>query len=198
MISTLASTVDDIEGPMAEMKISPSHDGHSAGHIESASASHGTTKIDVKYSDGQESSIYMQLNSMTGNFLPFQPPPLPKPQSAADMNVAESSDAAAAVNTMEAADVPQHRVYKALFTIEETTEADGKIRVVAHSPEILNDGETATGFRSHRLRVEDALKRRSMMQAISVKRQRKLKMKKKKYKKFMKRTRNLRRKLDRL
>ncbi|KAJ3472068.1 hypothetical protein NLG97_g11315 [Lecanicillium saksenae] len=34
------------------------------------------------------------------------------------------------------------------------------------------------------------------MEAISVKRQRKLRMKKKKYKKFMKRTRNLRRKLD--
>ncbi|RYZ81296.1 MAG: AURKAIP1/COX24 domain-containing protein [Proteobacteria bacterium] len=35
------------------------------------------------------------------------------------------------------------------------------------------------------------------MHAISVKRQRKLKMKKHKYKKLMKRTRNLRRRLDR-
>jgi hypothetical protein len=35
------------------------------------------------------------------------------------------------------------------------------------------------------------------MYAISVKRQRKLRMKKKKYKKLMKRTRNERRKLDR-
>jgi hypothetical protein len=36
------------------------------------------------------------------------------------------------------------------------------------------------------------------MMAISVKRQRKLKMKKKKYKKLMKRTRNLRRRLGKL
>jgi hypothetical protein len=36
------------------------------------------------------------------------------------------------------------------------------------------------------------------MMAISVKRQRKLKMKKKKYKKLMKRTRNVRRKLGKL
>ncbi|KKA30178.1 hypothetical protein TD95_001179 [Thielaviopsis punctulata] len=194
VISTLASTVDDIEGPMAEMKISPSPDGRSPAHVESASASDGSTKIDIKYSDDHESSIYMQLNSMTGNFLPFQPPPLPTPQSATDM----ADRVASAEATAETTDQPQHRVYRALFTIEQTTEADGKIRVVAHSPEILDDGVPATGFRSRRMRIEDALKRRSTMQAISVKRQRKLKMKKKKYKKFMKRTRNLRRKLDRL
>jgi hypothetical protein len=43
----------------------------------------------------------------------------------------------------------------------------------------------------------DEAQGRRDMHAISVKRQRKLKMKKKKYKKLMKRTRVLRRKLDR-
>ena len=47
------------------------------------------------------------------------------------------------------------------------------------------------------VRFDEAQGPRRDMHAISVKRQRKLKMKKKKYKKLMKRTRNLRRKLDR-
>lgn len=48
-----------------------------------------------------------------------------------------------------------------------------------------------------RYQLPSALEKAPSMSAISVKRQRKLKMKKKKYKKLMKRTRTLRRKLDR-
>ncbi|KAL5596537.1 hypothetical protein BROUX41_006763 [Berkeleyomyces rouxiae] len=205
VISTLTSAVDDIEGPMAKMDISPSHP-----HDQMDAASNGATKIDVKYPDGRESSIYVQLNSMTGNFLPFQPPPKPSPQPAAEASE-ESASASAAAEAeadnaagsvvLEAEASPQHRVYKALFTIEETTESNGQIRVVAHSPEIINDEAAVDGpaaGMSRRARFEDAMKRRATMHAISVKRQRKLKMKKKKYKKFMKRTRNLRRKQDRL
>jgi hypothetical protein len=44
----------------------------------------------------------------------------------------------------------------------------------------------------------DFVRRREILNALSVKRQRKLKMKKHKYKKLMKRTRNLRRRLGRL
>ncbi|KKF94713.1 hypothetical protein CFIMG_000183RA [Ceratocystis fimbriata CBS 114723] len=206
VISTLSSTVDKIEGPMAKMEISTSHP-----HDHMEAAPDGATKIDVKYPDGRESSIYVQLNSMAGNFLPFQPPPIPSPQSAAEVaenatSTGPNNNSAAVTAEVDAAletdGSPQHRVYKAMFTIEETTEPDGQIRVVAHSPEIINDeaaidGPAVTGM-SRRARFEDAMKRRAPMHAISVKRQRKLKMKKKKYKKFMKRTRNLRRKQDRL
>jgi hypothetical protein len=50
----------------------------------------------------------------------------------------------------------------------------------------------------HGVEQLDFVRRREILQALSVKRQRKLKMKKHKYKKLMKRTRNLRRRLGRL
>jgi hypothetical protein len=50
----------------------------------------------------------------------------------------------------------------------------------------------------HAVEQLDPVRRREILQALSVKRQRKLKMKKHKYKKLMKRTRNLRRRLGRL
>ena len=52
-------------------------------------------------------------------------------------------------------------------------------------------------MRERQIRYEDRMDERGVMQMISVKRQRKLKMKKHKYKKLMKRTKNLRRRLDR-
>jgi hypothetical protein len=53
-------------------------------------------------------------------------------------------------------------------------------------------------LRSRQIRMEEARQEKGTMLAISVKRQRKLKMKKHKYKKLMKRTRNERRKLGKL
>jgi hypothetical protein len=97
-------------------------------------------------------------------------------------------------------------VYKAVVTIEETVDADGQVKVVAHSPELIEDDGSERGPRTFLERMwwrqvrydESCLRRNRQMQAISVRRIRKLKMKKKKYKKLMRKTRNLRRKLDRL
>lgn len=149
-------------------------------------------KVDVKNADGSESSMYLQIDAMSGEFLPFRPPPLPQPQASGlvDGDVGE---------TDALVDVPQHRVYKALFTIEESTDADGQVRIMAHSPRIIHASQPRSFLErlaQRQLRFDEAQTRRDM-HAISVKRQRKLKMKKKKYKKLMKRTRNLRRKLDR-
>lgn len=182
-MSTLSSTIDQLEGPTAQMTI---------GHEDQAMGD-GMHKVEVRNPDGSESSIYLQVDTMSGDFLPFRPPPLPQAQSVTE------ADGAAAVEAESAEPSQQHRMYKAMFTIEESTEPDGQIRIVAHSPRIVNDEQPRSflGRMAMRQMRADGARGRQGMYAISVKRQRKLKMKKKKYKKLMKRTRNLRRKLDR-
>ena len=100
------------------------------------------------------------------------------------------------------ADEPQTRVYKAILTIEETVDADGQHKFTAHSPRLIEEDSVPRTFVERmalrQLQYEERQAQRDGMQAISVRRQKKLKMKKKKYKKLMRRTRNLRRKLDRV
>lgn len=179
--STLSSAIEQLEGPMAQMTIGGGHEGQEGMH-----------KVDIKNPDGTESSMYLQIDTMSGEFLPFRPPPLPQPQAA--------GQADSAVADIEAAeDVTQHRMYKALFTIEESIDPDGQVRIMAHSPQIVQDNQPRSFLERlalRQLKFDEAQGRRDM-HAISVKRQRKLRMKKKKYKKLMKRTRVLRRKLDR-
>ncbi|KAL6876683.1 hypothetical protein J3F83DRAFT_414175 [Trichoderma novae-zelandiae] len=181
-VSTLSDTIDQLEGPMAQMTI--------GGQDQAAGDS--MHRLDVKNLDGTESSIYLQVDAMSGEFLPFRPPPLPEAQQGA-----EAGRVAAEAEALEEA--AHHRVYKAMFTIEESTEPDGQIRIIAHSPRIIQDEQPRNFLERlalRQLRFDQARGHRDMY-AISVKRQRKLKMKKKKYKKLMKKTRNLRRKLDR-
>ncbi|KAL0935038.1 mitochondrial 37S ribosomal protein mS38 [Colletotrichum truncatum] len=184
VISTLSRTTDDLEGAMAKMTIT---------NQEADASGEPVQKIDLKHPDGSESSVYVQLNAMAGQFIPFRPPPPPEQMGAADAH-AES----AIEDIVE--EVPHHRVYKAMFTIEETTDADGQVQVLAHSPKIMQDEAPRSFLERMALRQMrfDEAQGHDTMQAISVKRQRKIKMKKKKYKKLMKRTRNLRRKLDRI
>ena len=189
-MSTISSTIDQLEGPMASMTIDGQQDaGHAAG------ANDGMHRMEIRNPDGSESSIYLQIDAMSGDFLPFRPPPLPQPQSSAE------ADAAAEASEHTEEMTPLHRSYKAMFTIEESTEPDGQIRIVAHSPRILQDEQPRSFIErlaQRQLRLDEARGiARGGMYAISVRRQRKLRMKKKKYKKLMRRTRNLRRKLDR-
>ncbi|XWW99767.1 hypothetical protein V2A60_007779 [Cordyceps javanica] len=193
-MSTLSDTIDQLEGPMAQMTI--------GGQEEQMQ--NGMQRLEVRNPDGSESSVYLQVDTMSGDFLPFRPPPLPQAQTAGG----EGETANMAADAEAAEENPQHRVYKAMFTIEESTEPDGQIRIVAHSPRIVNEDQPRSFIErlaQRQLRFDESRARRisghhaagETMEAISVKRQRKLRMKKHKYKKFMKRTRNLRRKLDR-
>ena len=189
VISTLSRTVDELEQPMSKLALGGQHemDGENMH------------KIDFKHPDGSESSVYVQLNAMSGQFLPFRPPPLPEPETA-------NADAAAETGIEEVVEeaAPHHRVYKAVFTIEETTDTDGQIKVMAHSPQLIEEQAEPRSFlermAQRQLRFEESREHRhndTTMLALSVLRRRKLKMKKKKYKKLLKRTRNERRKLDR-
>ncbi|KAJ9132966.1 hypothetical protein NKR23_g11044 [Pleurostoma richardsiae] len=189
VISTLSRTVDELEQPMAGLSLG--HDAHAADDVH---------KFDVKHLDGSETSVYVELKAMSGQFLPFRPPPLPQPEAARS----EAAETGAEEGLREEDAAPHHRVYKAVFTIEETTDADGQVKIMAHSPRLIEEEQRQPRTFLERmalrqLRFEEGRERHGGegMMAISVKRQRKLKMKKKKYKKLMRRTRNLRRKLDR-
>jgi hypothetical protein len=167
------------------------------GHHEEQHDDTAGTRIDFRYADGKEASMYVQLNSMSGQYFPFRPPPAPKPQSAeAEAAVPEEVEAAAA---------PQTRTYKAILTVEETVDANGEYQVTAHSPKLMEVGPQVRFLErmaQRQIQWEDVRRRRigegNTMLAISVRRQKKLRMKKKKYKKLMRRTRNERRKLDRI
>lgn len=179
-MSAISSTIDQLEGPMASMTIG-GQDAH---------ASDGLQRVEVRNADGSEQSITLQVDAMSGDFLPFRPPPLPQPQESFE------ADTAAASETDVSDDAPLHRSYKAMFTIEESTDADGQMRIMAHSPEILQDRQPRS-FLERMAQRQVKLDEARDMHAISVRRQRKLRMKKKKYKKLMKRTRNERRSLGR-
>ncbi|KAG6000674.1 hypothetical protein E4U43_001538 [Claviceps pusilla] len=190
-MSTLSSTIEQLSEPMAHVSI--------GGH-EDQGTREGTHRVELRNADGSESSIYLQVNTMSGDFLPFRPPPLPLAESSTTTTTGNAAaDAEGLTAEAEALETPHHRVYRAMFTIEETTEPDGQIRILAHSPRIFTDQQPRTFLErmAKRQLQADVARGRGDMHAISVKRQRKLRMKKKKYKKLMKRTRNLRRKLDR-
>ncbi|KAK0730336.1 hypothetical protein B0H67DRAFT_503645 [Lasiosphaeris hirsuta] len=186
VLSTLSQTVHDLEQPIGKQQQQQQQD-----------AEDGSAKLSLKHADGSETNVYIQLNSMSGNFLPYTPPPPPEPFSEGSAEI----EAAAAEELAE--QEPQTRIYKAMVTIEETVEADGQVKVVAHSPQIIEDEAQPRSFLERmalrQMRYEDArqLQERAM-HTLSVRRIRKLKMKKKKYKKLMRRTKNIRRKLDRL
>lgn len=130
---------------------------------------------------------------MSGKYAPFNPPQTPNPINTTNTTSRMPSD------TQET----QHKVYTALLTIEEFIHPNGYATYTAcHSPLLAvepsvtsADSAKRDGIRQMRKKMERT--NRARILAISVKRQRKLKMKKHKYKKLMRRTRNLRRRLER-
>lgn len=188
---TLSNAVKDLEAPMDNLSL-----GGAQEHM--VPEQDDVHKLDLKHADGSESSIYVQLNAMSGHFLPYSPPPAPEVGNPA---MFESIDDATASSTAQENDVPQTRTYKAVLTIEEQTDADGQMKITAHSPRVLEDLPRPRSFMERMavryLKYEDAQGHRDVLHAISVLRRRKLKMKKKKFKKLMKKTRVERRKQDR-
>jgi hypothetical protein len=197
VLSTLSQTVSDLEEPLSKLNIA---NGDKQRSQAAQDAEEGGEKLSLKHTDGSETHLHIQLNPMAGQYLPYAAPPAPQPETEVD---AESANSAIAEELAEQQDT-QTRVYKAMVTIEETVDANGQLQVVAHTPELVEEGAGRPRSFLERmawrqLRYDEARRHQDRtMQAISVRRQRKLRMKKKKYKKLMKRTRNLRRKLDRL
>ncbi|KAJ2892992.1 hypothetical protein MKZ38_009141 [Zalerion maritima] len=178
VISTLSDTVDELEQPMASITIS-TNGFKPAGYSEM-----GDNMIQLEHALPR---LLDQLDSMSGKFSPYASPPTPKDKAAVEASIVEKDGEATTgvVGGQQETNGDQHIRYKAMVTVDQTTKPDGRIEMVAHSPVLLQDEEPQR-------------RGRRRWDLISVKRLRKLKMKKKKYKKLMRRTRNERRKLDRL
>ena len=157
--------------------------------------------------------LQINLQDLAKKFRPFVPPPAPvpmiEPKEASQIRPKASERART-----------KRKSYSTLLTITESTYPNGQKTYKAHTspireelthpstePTAIEEPTTQaqplrTPFidrmRSKQERWEDSRRwgGKPIWRAISVKRQRKLKMKKHKYKKLMKKTRNLRRKLD--
>ncbi|KAI0473739.1 hypothetical protein GGR56DRAFT_648770 [Xylariaceae sp. FL0804] len=187
-MSVMSRTVEDLDMQMQDLRMST----QSPGEAAATAAAHGEEangeirRMHIKHdADGTATAVSFEMNQTSGHFLPFRPPPVPQ-------SAPESSPIAEAGAVAEAQSEPesQHRVYKAIFTLEETIDGNGDAQIVAHSPKLV---ERNTLRQAQREQVRGQARD---MFALSVVRRRKLRMKKKKYKKLLKRTRNERRKLD--
>jgi len=154
------------------------------------------------------SSIIPNLEELVKQFQPFKVPPPPTPfdmSAGAPEEVQAGQQEAGIIELVEDEEsrLTQHMTYQTTVTIEETTSPGGdKTFTASATPIIVRNAAARTPRQpfltrmAHRQMVlEPSNGEDEGMMLISVKRQRKLKMKKHKYKKLMKRTRNLRRKL---
>lgn len=152
---------------------------------------------ELRMLDGPDAK--MSVEEYTRRLRPFQPPPAPVPMDAAAIEAAESIDAETD---------SEYQTYSTVLTIREARGADGRKTYEAHTgpfvrSEEMEDPSTARDEitidapgDSTGLTYMERLRNNRTMHAISVKRRRVAKMKKHKFKKLLKRTRTLRRKLD--
>ncbi|EON63932.1 hypothetical protein W97_03160 [Coniosporium apollinis CBS 100218] len=173
----------------------------------------------TKHLDGPKSQI--SLEQLLAQFRPFRTPPAPVPFDDAEPPVSKrkASQKQRPSEVREAPPARQKRkAWKTTIVVTESTDANGaKTYATTTTPlKEIRDPSLVESLEQRiivpkpfleRMRIrqqkwEEYMEDRvgngaSNMLLISVKRQRKLKMKKHKYKKLMRRTRNLRRKLDR-
>lgn len=152
---------------------------------------------ELRMLDGPEPK--MSVEEYTRRLRPFHPPPAPVPM---DMNAAAES-----MEAMEAENQEEFSTYSTVLTIRESRHADGRKTYEASTGPFVRDNmEAPVGEQEGRtidaptgtagMTYIERLRHNRSMHTLSTKRRRKVKMKKHKFKKLMRRTRTLRRKLD--
>lgn len=167
--------------------------------------------------EGMPSPI--SIDKLIAQFRPFQPPPPPVAfEDETTQKRRSVTKKATGQSTRRSQRHSPQKSWSTTITVTESTEMDGtRTYTASSSPMVeiplpssdIQDPSRAYQIQQpflERMRVRQqrwmeyrqdrATQRQGDMQLISVKRQRKLKMKKHKYKKLMKRTRTLRRKLN--
>lgn len=153
---------------------------------------------ELRMLDGPDAKL--SVEEFTRRLRPFQPPPPPVPMDTSAAETAESTDAQ--VDN-------EYQTYSTVLTIREARHADGRKTYEAHTGPFVRNGEMedpsdvrdeisieAPSDSNAGMTYMERLRNNRTMHAISTMRRRKAKMKKHKFKKLMKRTRTLRRKLD--
>ena len=178
MVYTLSAAVQSLDkaaqqAEQQQQQMTPAEADLKAAVIQASQSNAETTHL-----DGQP---VLDLENLARDFRPFVPPPPPVPMP--DMNEETSSNREHDVSN-PAMELP--------CTTAEQDQLDDSVRQDRQPflKRMLQRQEMLDRLREER----DGM----VWRAISVRRQRKLKMKKHKYKKLMRRTRNLRRKQDKL
>ncbi|KAF2397767.1 hypothetical protein EJ06DRAFT_532763 [Trichodelitschia bisporula] len=207
VIYTLSSVVEDLE-PIVEGE----------EHGVQWQVLHGTTDGEVKHLDGPPRNL--SVDKILSQFRPFRPPPVPQPFNESESTTSVRKQKKARAKTSRS----KRKSWSTTIIVTEYTTPDGqktyaaastpivRVPVPGASPMIDPEVTPRPSIRQPFLkrmqirqqRLEDyrhvryERSQQPVMRLISVKRQRKMKMKKHKYKKLMKRTRNLRRRLGKL
>ncbi|KAF7715648.1 Uncharacterized protein PECH_001275 [Penicillium ucsense] len=187
VIFTLSSTVQNMENSTSAMGESEDQ----FGQIQQSFTA--DVNGELRMHDGHE--IGLSIEEYTRRLQPFNPPPPPVPM---DMNTNSASHLS---NIAE----EETSTYSTVLTIREQRHADGRktyeastgpfVRSDVEDPEHGFTIDAPTGSTSGMTYIERVHHNRTM-HTLSTKRRRKIKMKKHKFKKLMRRTRTLRRKLD--
>ncbi|KAL1592673.1 hypothetical protein SLS60_011089 [Paraconiothyrium brasiliense] len=190
-IQTLSSGIETLEAALAV-------------HEEPAPA-RGASQNQLQYSD---STPQVSLEELMSRLVPFRPPPPPMASGEAAETNKITEDVVAAPAQIK------NRSWSSTVVVTESMDASGKPVYSATTTPMVEIADSAAENEPEQYMVQQpfldrmsqrqntnnrsrGILRRPDMLVISVKRQRKLKMKKHKYKKLMKRTRLERRKLDR-
>ncbi|KAL8994722.1 MAG: hypothetical protein Q9169_005386 [Polycauliona sp. 2 TL-2023] len=212
VIATVTSAIESLENAAFEQQ--PNSSG-----TQSSPPNSETTHL-----DGVPQQIPLDINELSKNFRPFVPPPAPvafddsKPVSPKRSKAVKERSFSTTLTITEQAHPNGQRVYQAQITplredppslntpsppsssaapLQQHHDRYEEIEVIDITPPSGRQ-PFLERMRNRHQAWEDGLTgpKRQIWRAISVKRQRKLKMKKHKYKKLMRKTRNLRRRLD--
>ncbi|OAX83886.1 hypothetical protein ACJ72_01746 [Emergomyces africanus] len=214
VIYTLSSAVNSIEG------VVPSTVGNN--NLRNA-ISQGSAKTEPDHLSNVDDlpieELRISIQDFAKTLRPFNPPPPPVPMdSFGEQDIPTEAEAEAAESDIQ--EGVREQSYSTVLTITESTHDDGRKTYEAHSSPLVRidnkDAPSSSTYEGEKViqdqggsfsisepdmghRQQHRVPRsigRKVYHAISVKRQRKLKMKKHKHKKLMRRTRTLRRKLD--
>lgn len=186
---------------------------NSAQHFEQDDLSKHQLEVDMQpYDSMNMSDMKLSVEELTKRLRPFHPPPPPTPlneakKAAAAANVNANANARKTEDSSKASsqDGPS---YSTVLTIHESTDATGRKTYEAHTtPFVQTKDMDAPGAAGHEAYIDvpssrapttymERLRNSRTMYAISTKRRRRAKIKKHKFKKLLRKTRTLRRKLD--
>ena len=158
-------------------------------------------------------TFHINLQELVNKLRPYMRPPPPTPTDS-DLPT-EAPQESSVPAELQSESVVLQKTFTTTLTVRESTYRSGRISYKTHATPIMQSPGSVEGdngvylppaprgqpflgrMRGRQIQYMDRSGDGEIWQAISVKRQRKLKMKKHKYKKLMKRTKNLRRRLDR-
>lgn len=165
---------------------------HAAHHLAENDGIMNAFEMESNQLDGLDmTELKMSVEEMTKRLRPFNPPPPPTPY----------------VASAEAEQRQETSSYSAVLTIQESTLSDGSKTYEAHTTPFVQartmEGPSAEGIdavidvpQGSQTTYIERLRNPGTMQALSTRRRRIRKMKNHKFKKLLRRTRTLRRKLD--